>query len=47
MRKHIFLLLIAITFIFTVQAKSWHASYFGIRSDGVTDNTASFQKALD
>lgn len=47
MRKYIFLSLIALNFIFTAQAKSWHASYFGIRSDGMTDNTASFQKALD
>lgn len=47
MRKYIFLSLIVLNFIFTAQAKSWHASYFGIRSDGMTDNTASFQKALD
>lgn len=40
-------LVLALICVQTNAQKTYHASLFGIKSDGVTDNTASFQRAVD
>lgn len=46
MKKIIILSVLILSFL-QISAKQYKASFFGMRSDGITDNTSSLQKALD
>ena len=45
--KFIALCFIGLLAMFPINAKDYNASYFGIRSNGVTMNTTAIQKAID
>ncbi len=47
MKRKLILLIIWILACANVNAKEYNASLFGVFSDGVTNNTASIQKAID
>ena len=46
MKKYLIMLLLT-AFLASVSGKEYHASFFGVKSDGSTMNTRSIQKAID
>lgn len=47
MKQLLLISLISLSLTWSGSAKDYHASVFGIRSDGITLNTGSIQKAID
>lgn len=47
MKKYIIIILVTLLCGNATAQNTWNASYFGIMSDGTTDNTGSIQKAID
>lgn len=45
--KKLFIIFILMTALVSAYAQEYKASFFGIKSNGLTDNTATIQKAID